>query len=228
MNTMVSTRTCWELRKNVGRQLDNVTSTLRMIYPLFSFWCILLFSFHCFYSIYSPHGRYMNYIYRKPYTRIAPYLIGLIIGYIISYKYTINGIYRKVKLFRFVVWEIKKGIWQTYFIWIFCSVVRNIFRYYFVKEAEFLPCFILSNCPQGGLPVRRSVIYVLNRKHVILSSLVHIFGWMGLCNWIWFGCCLRTIFTNWIYLGCGWMDNVWCNVSYSVGYSISLGYICMS
>ena len=38
----------------------------------------------------------------KPYTRIAPYLIGLILGYIISYKYTINGTYRKVKLFRFL------------------------------------------------------------------------------------------------------------------------------
>ena len=43
--------------------------------------------------------RYMKYIYTYPYTRIAPYLIGLILGYIISYKYSISGIYKKVKIF---------------------------------------------------------------------------------------------------------------------------------
>ena len=45
--------------------------------------------------------RYMKYIYTYPYTRIAPYLIGLILGYIISYKYSINGIYKKVNFFSF-------------------------------------------------------------------------------------------------------------------------------
>ena len=100
---------------------------------------------------------------------------------------------------------------------------RNAFRLNIVKGAEFLTCYILSHCSQCSVAVSCLVIYVLN-----FTTLVYIFVWMGLCNWIWFGCCLWTIFTNSIYLENGRMDNIWCNVSYNVGYSISLGYICMS
>ena len=67
-----------------------------------SFICFWSYSFH-FTQNHLPSSdskiRYALNIYTKPYTRIAPYLVGLILGYIISYKYSITGIYRKVRHF---------------------------------------------------------------------------------------------------------------------------------
>ena len=58
-----------------------------------------LFTQCYFWSSNNPSVQYQQYIYFKPYTRISPYLVGLILGYIISNKISINGIHRKVRDF---------------------------------------------------------------------------------------------------------------------------------
>lgn len=43
--------------------------------------------------------RTMNYqsmVYNYPYTRIAPYLVGLVLGYILIHKLTLHGNYTRV------------------------------------------------------------------------------------------------------------------------------------
>jgi len=81
-----------------------------------------------------------DYVYTKPYTRITPYLVGIIIGYLFSRKIWVNPKYENVCISKSVHILFVGYSWGT---WL--TVKHSIYEYILTEQISVGDIFVIKN-----------------------------------------------------------------------------------